>query len=471
MEFDAAQFSPQFSGRRVTVMGLGRFGGGVGAVQFLLNHGARVTVTDAQGADALQESLQEIAVDALESLHLGGHDAQDFRAADLIVVNPAVRPNHPMLACARDAGIPLTSEMNLFWQLRRGPVIGVTGSNGKSTTAALIHAILTAADRTAYLGGNIGRSLLPIVEEIGPEDWSVLELSSFQLHDLDRLPSSPEVAVVTSFAPNHLDWHGSLDEYRRAKQTVLRWQPPDGIAVLNADDGEVSTWCHHSRCFFFGSQDTGHPGVFRTDAALLIRTESRDEIEIPLWSDLPLPGAHNLCNAMAAAATTMALGISLDAISEGLRNFTPLPHRLQFAGEWQGRRFYNDSLATTPESVCAALDAFAAPVVLLAGGSDKGIDLTGLADAMAAKAKAVALMGETGPLLDLLITSRITTELPSLQICCDFATACDWAVEQSLPGDIVLLSPGCASYDWFRNFADRGDQFIEFVKQLDKPAV
>jgi UDP-N-acetylmuramoylalanine--D-glutamate ligase len=476
-----ASFCPDFTNRRVTVMGLGRFGGGVGAVQFLQQSGAAVTVTDVLPAEDLSESLQQIDVDRLEGLHLGGHCEIDFIASDLVVVNPAIRRDHPMLQLARDAGVPLSSEMNLFWQFRRGPVIGVTGSNGKSTTTALIHAMLTAAGRPAHLGGNIGGSLLPRVEKIGSDDWTVLELSSFQLHDLDRLPSSPEIAVVSNFTPNHLDWHGCIEEYRRAKQAILRWQPPNGIGVLNADDPEVCTWCHHGWCYFFGRTDHGAPGVYLRDDTLLLRkragTESGPyrgatvtEESVPLWTDLPLVGEHNLYNAMAAAAVALALDVSTEAIERGLRTFQPLPHRLQFVGEWEGRRFYNDSLATTPESAFAALDSFTEPIVLLAGGYDKGIDLTGLAERIASQSKAAALMGTVSPLLDELIkTSRTLAAsgtLPRTQRCEDFETSFRWAVEESEPGDVVLLSPGCASYDWFANFAERGERFTQLVRQL-----
>ena len=371
-----------------------------------------------------------------------------------------------MLQIARDAGVPLSSEMNLFWQLRRSPVIGVTGSNGKSTTAAMVHSILQAGGMTTHLGGNIGNSLLPQIDELGADDWTVLELSSFQLQDLDRLPSSPEVAVVTNFAPNHLDWHGSLEEYRRAKQAILRWQCPEGICVLNADDPEVSGWCRHSRCFFFGRTDNGSPGVFHHGESLLLRRECGEETVLPVWSDLPIPGEHNVANAMAAATVGLALGISCDAMEQGLRSFTPLPHRLQFVGEWNGRRFYNDSLATTPESVYAALDSFREPIVLLAGGYDKGIDLTGLAGRIVSGTKAAALMGDVAELLDDLIEASRLSAVPSTKSCEDFEASFRWAVEQSDPGDVVLLSPGCASFGWFRNFAERGERFTECVRGL-----
>lgn len=459
-------FSHRFAGCRVTVMGLGRFGGGVGVVNFLVERGAAVTVTDLLPAEDLHESLAAIDVDALEALHLGGHVEKDFHAADAIVVNPAVRRDHPMLNVAREAGVPLTSEMNLFWQLRKGPVVGVTGSNGKSTTAALIHAILRADGWSVRLGGNIGGSLLPVVDDIGPNDWTVLELSSFQLHDLNRIPSSPEVAVVTNFAPNHLDWHGGVDEYRHAKQTIVRWQCPDGISVLNDDDPEISQWCFHGHCFRFGGRDTGKPGVFRVRDELVLRDESGAATTTPVWSDLPLRGEHNLRNAMAAAAAAVALGVPATSIERGLRSFEPLPHRLQFVGECRGRRFYNDSLATTPESAIAALEAFEEPVVLLAGGSDKGVDLSDFAACIAARAKAVALMGDTAEALGLLIASQRTSERPVARECRSFEETFAWALEHSSAGDTILLSPGCASFGWFRNFAERGERFQRLVNEL-----
>lgn len=455
-----------FTNRRVTVMGLGRFGGGVGAVRFLLERGAKVTVSDALPECQLRESLQQIDVSALAALHCGGHQPDDVLAADMLVVNPAVPRDHPLLRLAEATGVPTTSELNLFWQLRRGPVIGVTGSNGKSTTAGLIHAVLNAAGKTAHLGGNIGGSLLPRVDEIGPDDWTVLEVSSFQLHDLDRLPSSPELAVVTNFSPNHLDWHGCLEEYRRCKQAILRWQPSDGVCVLNADDAEVSMWCHHGWCYFFGRNDQGAPGVYRRgDNTLLLRRKSGEESTVPLWNDLSIVGEHNLRNAMTAAAVGLALDLSPEDIARGLARFEPLPHRLQFVGEWEGRQFYNDSLATTPESVFAALDAFKQPVVLLAGGSDKGIDLTEFGRRIARQTKAAALIGETAEALSMMIDAEPSRRTTSEEFD-DFESAFRWAVLQSAPGDVVLLSPGCASYDWFRNFAERGERFTELVSEL-----
>ena len=451
------------SGRRVTVMGLGRFGGGMGAVRFLTSRGARVTVTDLLGAEELADPLARIADCPVEAYHLGGHIESDFVEADLVVVNPAVPPTSPFLERARESGISLTSEIALFWRFHPGRTLAVTGSNGKSTSTAMVHAILQAAGLPCRLGGNIGHSLLPEVDEIAPHEWAILELSSFQLEDLDRLPASPNVAVVTNFSPNHLDWHGCLSAYRRAKQTILRWQSPEDAAILNQDDADVSAWPTFGRTLWFGTGDRGREGVFEEGADHVLRVDGRVE-RFPLRAWVPLPGRHNLQNAMAAACAAVVAGADLDAVRRGLEAYRPLPHRLECVGTVAGRTFYNDSLATTPESAIVALEAFSEPIVLLVGGYDKQIDLTPLAQAVARKTKAAALMGQTADALACLVESLPDADRLPMQECRSFEEAFRWAMDQSEPGDIVLLSPGCASYDWFHNYAERGRRFVELVQ-------
>lgn len=455
--------------KRVLVMGLGSFGGGTGAVKFLVSRGAIVTVTDLRPAEKLAESLAELRETPPQRLALGGHHETDFRGADLVVANPAVNRDCQFLQSAIRAGVPVTSEMNLFWKWNRAPVIGVTGSNGKSTTTAMIHAILKQSflqqpDRTVWLGGNIGTSLLPVVEQIKPRDLVVLELSSFQLLDLNRLEVSPHVAVVTNFAPNHLDWHPDLDHYRHSKQSIVRWQSAGDFAVLNDDDQDVGQWPIVGTRLGFGLHDRGQCGAFWRTENAVIRLSSGEQ-HFPLKQWVKLPGQHNLANALAAIAATSSLSVSTASVQTALENYKPLPHRLEFVGELDGRRFYNDSLATTPESTEVALEAFEAPIVLLAGGYDKHVDLTKMAQAIARRAKAVALMGQTASVLRQSISATPKNHCvlsPSLQ---SFEAAFEWALKHSLAGDVILLSPGCASYDWFRNFADRGMQFTELVRR------
>jgi UDP-N-acetylmuramoylalanine--D-glutamate ligase len=447
--------------KRVTVMGLGRFGGGVGAVKFLVDRGARVTVTDLLDEADLADSLAALDGYGLHSLHLGRHREEDFSDADLVVVSPAVPPDNRYVEIARHHGVPMTGETSLFWRFNRGRIIGVTGTNGKSTTAVMVHAMLNAAGFNGWLGGNIGRSLLPEVDSIAPDDWVVLELSSFQLHDLDSLPSSPNVAIVTNFVPNHLDWHGSVDEYCRAKQAILRWQTPEGLSVLNQDDDHVAGWTTYGKRLWFGTADLGGPGMFPAAGGMLFRDGDRERT-FPLADWLQLPGRHNLQNAMAAACAAVAIGVPDSAIKEGLATVVPLPHRLEQVAEINGRRFFNDSLATTPESVVVALAAFADPVILMAGGYDKQVDLSLMADAIAERTKGVALMGQTAADLGELLAKRCPSHL--MRECRSFDEAFGWACSLSSPGDVVLLSPGCASYDWFPNFAARGERFAELVK-------
>jgi UDP-N-acetylmuramoylalanine--D-glutamate ligase len=459
------QGSNEFRGRRVTVMGLGRFGGGVGAARFLADRGAHVTVTDLRSEIEVADAMRTLDGLPIERSVFGRHDERDFVEADLVVVNPAVRPGNVYVAAATAAGVPTTTEIALFVAEQRGRIVGVTGTNGKSTTASLIHDVLAADGCATRLGGNIGGSLLDEVDDVGPDDWTVLELSSFQLTHLDAVLYSPDVAVVTNFAANHLDWHPTLEHYEASKQAILRWQTPQHVAVLNAAS-VVSRWPTNGRRLTYGGReaDATGDGVFVTETGCRSRAGSVTT-DFPLRDWLRLPGAHVLSNAMAAIAVGTAFGTSRAAIETALRAFEPLPHRLQFVAEVAGRRFYDDSNATTPESVRAGLAAFTAPVVLLAGGYDKGIDLSPLCETIRDGAKAVALMGQTGPrLAEMLRDPAGGRHLPK-KVSRSFEHAFEWAISKSAPGDVVLLSPGCASFDWFRDYEDRGERFRAAVRE------
>lgn len=460
-----------YQNRRVLVMGLGSFGGGIGAVKFLVRRGAVVTVTDLRPAEKLAESLAELRETPPDRLVLGEHHETDFRDTDLVVVNPAVKRDCPYIDVALKAGVPVTSEMNLFWKWNRAPVIAVTGSNGKSTTTAMIHVIVEQLvrrqpGRHAWLGGNIGTSLLPSVDQIRSTDIVVLELSSFQLADLDRLEVSPHVAVVTNFAPNHLDWHGTLDHYRHSKQSILRWQSASDIAVMNVDDADTRDWAVNGKRLGFGLHDAGLLGAFFDNREAVVRSENGEQ-RWPLSHWLKLPGEHNIANALAATAAAVAVGADAECVQTAVENYQPLPHRLQFVAEVAGRRFFNDSLATTPESTEVALQAFDAPIILLAGGYDKHVDLGRMAMAIARRTKAVSLMGQTAEKLRAWVLSLDQAACKVSEPHLTFVAAFDWAIQQSAPGDVILLSPGCASYDWFRNFSDRGAQFTELVRRYN----
>lgn len=438
--------SSDFSGQSVTVMGLGSFGGGLGVVQFFQAGGAHVTISDLRSADELAPTLQQLPhIDRIR-LHLGEHRESDFLNTDCLVVNPAVRPGHPLVERARRRGIRITSEIGLLWERCRGHIVGVTGTNGKSTTTHLLHHLLqSAGGRRVWLGGNIGGSLLPEVDRIQSDDWVVLELSSFQLASLDELQASPEIAVVTNFAPNHLDWHGTVDAYRQAKQTILRWQRAEDWAIVGAED-EVGDWPARGRQLRFHRNDvTGRwPGA------------SPAAVGSPFQQE----------NAAAAIAAARVIGVDDGAIATGLRTFTGLPQRLELVGVRDGRTWINDSASTTPESTLAALSSMTAPVVLLVGGADKGIDLSPLADGIVSSARAAVLMGRVAEKLRELINLRLAAPigpsrrtLTSVTVAESLSDAVAQAVALSEEGDVLLFSPGCASFGWFANYVERGDAF------------
>ncbi len=419
-------------------MGLGRFGGGLGAARWLAQQGAKVTVTDLADAQALDEPLAKLQDVPLAWLTLGGHRDEDFRSADCVVVNPAVRPDSPWLELARRGGAKLTTEIGLLIDYCPAPIIGVTGSNGKSTTAAIIAAVLRAEGRRVWLGGNLGGSLLEKLDQMEPGDWVVLELSSFQLHYLAGQFNGPRVAVVTGFSPNHLDWHGSLEAYRKAKQQILAGQGPEDAAVLNWADAELRRW---------------QPLV----RGRLVASPPPDQVPA-----LRLPGEHNRANAALAAAAATAVGCSAQAVQAGLESFAGLPQRLEWIGVVGGRRFYNDSAATTPESTRAAIEALGEPIWLLAGGRDKGLAFEGLAQTIVRDCRGAAFFGAVRQVL----AEQVTALEPGFA-CCSVETldeAFAWCFERARVGEAILLSPACASTDQYANYHQRGERFVELLR-------
>ena len=435
-------------------MGLGSFGGGVGAVRFLLRRGAKVTVTDLADAETLADSMKQLA-DLPVEYHLGSHREEDFTAAhaDLIVANPAVPCHSAYFATAEAQAVPVTAEIGIFLQLCPARIVGVTGTDGKSTTCAMIAASLQptfqSRGRKVWLGGNIGReSLLEHVDQIDPNDAVVLELSSFQLYHLGRLGLSPHIAVVTNLTANHLDWHGDMQAYAQAKQNILRFQSPDDRAVLNRLDPVVCRWADST-----AAAVTWYPA------------DDRDDI------DLQVPGMHNRLNAAAALAVANIMGVDESVSRSALKHFPGLPHRLELVAEIGGLRYYNDSIATTPASVSAAITAFGEKKVIILGGYDKKVPLGGLAEDLVADGtvETVILIGQVRQELSAQIDqakSKHHKDLPHCELADDLPRAVAQAQAAGRPGMIVLLSPGCASYDMFKNFQDRGEQFRTAVMNM-----
>jgi UDP-N-acetylmuramoylalanine--D-glutamate ligase len=427
--------------KRVTVVGLGRFGGGIGVTQWLCSQGADVTVSDRASADDLAGSVAQL--DGLNvKLHLGGHELDDFLKADMLVVSPAIPQDIQPLKAAAEAGVPRTSEMNLFIERCCAPIVGITGSVGKSTTTAMIGEIL-AAKYTVHVGGNIGKSLLGDLDAIEPDHIVVLELSSFQLDQLEDLGVSPKISLVTNLTPNHLDRHGTMDAYGQAKQNIFRFQGSADLVILNSADEALKGWAALA------------PG----------RVEYFDPSGQPF--ELQVTGKHNQYNAQAAWAIAHELGVDRQTAAEVLWKFESLSHRLQLAVEGGGVKYYNDSKCTTPGGLIVALDAFEPRrAIVIAGGSDKNVSFDEMGAAIAQHAKGLVVIGTTADKIAAAVEEARGDSMPEVQKAPDLKTAVEIASSLATPGDAVLLSPACASYDMFTNYQQRGDQFVELAGRL-----
>jgi len=461
-------------GRNVLVMGLGLAGGGVAATRWLIREGAHVTVTDLRPAADLRESIEALK-DFPVTFRLGGHREEDFRSADLVVRSPAVPPDRPFLHAAIDAGVPIDTEMNLFWKRCRAPILAVTGSNGKTTTTALcgealrrLAPVLPGSPRV-WVGGNIGIPLIEEAESIAPTDLVVLELSSFQLEDLSSLRRSPHIAVVMNLTPNHLDRHGTMAAYAGAKRQIVCDQGPEDTAVLNADDPVVWGWSAgcRARVRAFTLQAPGPEQVGREGEILRAEVGGRSfHLDV---TGRRLPGAFNLQNMVAAAAATWeAAGRRVPdawaaAAAPAFRDFRGVEHRLEFVVEAGGVAYYNDSIATNPESTLAALDALRGPFILIAGGYDKKLPFDALGRAIAGKVRDCILIGQTADAIEAAV--HAAGGPARISRAASLADAVARAAALAQPGDTVLLSPACASFDQFRNFAERGRSFKDEVRR------
>lgn len=457
----------EFKNKKITVMGLGLFGGGVGVAQFLARQGARVTVTDLRNTAELSSSIKQLEGLPI-SYKLGGHSEEDFTNADMVVVNPAVPKNSKFIQIARNNHIQIDTEMNIFFKLCPAPIIGITGSNGKSTTTTLTGKILEETPRKTWIGGNIGKSLLGYLEEMKPADIVVLELSSFQLEELNHTGKSPHISIVTNISPNHLDRHADMDEYIQAKKAIILHQDSEDYAILNYDDPELRRWEKDCKghVLWYSSNHTLANGTFVKSNDIVISMNGHNTA-IPCVSSVKIPGIHNLQNVLAASCAAYLAGARAQHIEKAITTFAGLEHRLEFVREVNSVRYYNDSKATTPESSIAAIMAFQTQVILIAGGYDKGSNFSEFAGVCAQHTKAVVLIGKTaGKIQELILKKKGTKETPSIFLQKTFEEAFRQANSRAKAGDVVLLSPACASYDMFLNYEERGRQFKDMVNAL-----
>jgi UDP-N-acetylmuramoylalanine--D-glutamate ligase len=442
--------------RRATVMGLGLFGGGVGVTRHLVAAGWDVTVTDLRDEATLAPSVRALAGLPVRFV-LGRHDMADFTGAELLVVNPAVPPGNEFVGAAIARGVAIDTEIGMFVRACRGRIAGVTGSAGKSTTTALLAKCVQDAGRRVHLGGNIGVSLLEELPRIGADDLVVLELSSFQLHWLRREDLRPSVGVLTNIAPNHLDWHGSIDAYALDKTGIV--PAAGGVLVACADDARVAAIARGAPCRVVWTSRTGAvpagDAVFWNGGELVAR---RGGAIGPVLArgDVRLLGEHAAWNVASAAAAALELGATAASVRDAVRAFDGLPHRLKPIGTVRGVLCVDDSKATTPEATVSALAAFDRPVLLLAGGYDKHLDPAPMVGAAAARARAVVCYGATGPSL---ADAMRRGGAADVVLATTLAEAVGAALSRAREGDVLLLSPGHASWDQFRNYEHRAQEF------------
>jgi UDP-N-acetylmuramoylalanine--D-glutamate ligase len=440
-------------GQRAMVIGLAREG--LDLTKFLSAHGGSVVITDRKTREELSDAIGQLD-GANVTYRLGGHSADDLANVDVVYASPGVPPEHELLVEAARRGIRLSSLVELFFALCPAPILGITGSAGKSTTTSLVGDVLTADGRDVFVGGNIGRPLLGKLAEMTAASWVVLELSSFQL---EPLRVSPHIAVVTNVTPNHLDRHPTMEAYWAAKGEILAHQSPDDWAVLNADDRWTMRYQPRGRQLQF-SLEREVDGAFLRGDDLVLGSDV-----LVTTRDVPLRGRHNLANVLAASAAAEAAGVSRDAMRNAIRAFHGVAHRLQNVAASGGVTYVDDSIATAPERSIAALKAYDEPLVLIAGGRDKHLPMEEWAAMIVHRVKHVVLLGEMSDLVvDALRAADPTYTAVSRAATMDEAVAL--ARKAATSGDVVLLSPGGTSYDMYPDFEARGRDFARAAKEL-----
>ena len=518
--------SPTFAGKRIVILGLARQG--IALARFFLREGAQLTISDIAPADQLSEPLTELAGLPVR-LVLGGHPPELLDDCDLLCLSGGVPPQIPLVAAARRQGIPLSNDALLTIQHSPAPAIGITGSSGKTTTTTLVGLMLqqpsdegrmmndeSGAQKApapsdssfiihhssfqVWVGGNIGTPLVDKLAQVSAEDWLVLELSSFQLELFDGgsygPARSPQVAALLNVTPNHLDRHPSMAHYTAAKANLLRWQRPDDVALLSADDAITGGWLRArrvdvaagaaqealsfplaGRLLGFGLEEPAGEGCWLLRDQLTLQLDGRERPVLPA-NEVKLRGRHNLLNMAAACAISAAAGVQPPAMAAVARSFGGVEHRLELVCERNGVRWYNDSIATAPERAAAALRSFDEPIVLLAGGRDKKLPWTDFARLARQRVRVLILFGEAAGLIADAVAAveSATAQTPaglsadrhSLPIarCPNLAEAVAAAAQVAQPGDVVLLSPGGTSYDAYKDFAARGEHFRALVHGL-----
>ncbi len=455
--------------KRVLVVGLGK--SGVASALFLKAHGARVTVSDTKTGDELHNEIP-VLLDHGITVETGGHGERTFRGQDLIVVSPGVPVDAPPLLQARSVGGEIIGEIELAAQFLPGPIIAITGSNGKTTTTTLTGEILTAGGFAAVVGGNIGTPAIALVEQAKAESVIVLEVSSFQLETIRTF--RPKVGVVLNVTPDHLDRHRTFEAYTDAKARIFENQQADDFAVLNADDPTCVAMASRTRAqvFWFSRQKEVKQGAGVRDGNIVFRDSAGKNVqrEIMQVAEIPLKGAHNLENILAAVCAGALMGCAPEKIRQAVREFKAVEHRLEFVATIRGVDYYNDSKATNVDATIKALESFPTNIHLILGGKDKGSDYSVLNELLRQRVKRVYTIGAAAEKIEKQIASSKGGDSQSGHPEVVHAETLENALRKAnavaQPGDVVLLAPACASFDQFKNYEHRGQVFKEIVSAL-----
>jgi UDP-N-acetylmuramoylalanine--D-glutamate ligase len=456
----------ELAGKQVLVVGLARTG--IATALFCAARGARVTATEERPEAQVAETAAKLRAAGV-ALELGGHKPQTFVQQDLIVPSPGVPLTMPALAAARAIGIPVWSELELAWRFLRGRLVCITGSNGKTTTTSLVGHIMETAGLPVQVAGNIGTPLISRVDVSSDAGFTVVEASSFQLESISAF--RPDIAVLLNLTPDHLDRHGSFEQYGRAKARMFKNQTESDVAVLNADDAAASQYAPSGpQVFWFSRQKRVASGCFLRGDEIVFRRDGAETVLLRR-EDIGLRGDHNVENVLAAAAAATLAGVEPSAIANGVRSFAGVEHRIEFVAAISGVEYFNDSKATNVDATLKALDAFSGDLLVILGGKDKGSDYTILRKTLRRHTRAVLLIGAAADKIEEQLGGVVPIERAGTM-----ARAVELAAERARPGDTVLLAPACASFDQFESYEHRGRVFKQLVRGLaernaaDEPA-
>jgi UDP-N-acetylmuramoylalanine--D-glutamate ligase len=448
----------ELKGKKVLVVGLGK--SGLAAALFLRHKGAQVTVSDVRSAESLAKEIPALLEEGI-MVEAGGHGLLTFRRQDLIVVSPGVPLNTPELVQARNFGLPIIGELELAARFLKGRIIAITGSNGKTTTTSLAGEILKESGLPTLVAGNIGVPVVGLIEESTDSTWSVLEVSSFQLESTEQF--HPSIAVILNITPDHLDRHGTFENYALAKERIFAAQNATDCVVLNADNPRAAQAAVRSKApvYWFSIEHSVKQGAWVQEGSVVFRSAPDAEVEsiLPL-SRIPLKGEHNVENVLAAVCAARLAGVPADAITRAIEKFQAVEHRLEFVASIHGVEFYNDSKATNVDATAKAVAAFPGGIHLILGGKDKGSDYTTLSPLLRSRVRAVYTIGSAAAKIESQLRGVV-----SIHSCETLANAVAAAASAARAGDVVLLAPACSSFDQFENYEQRGRVFKQLVSE------